>query len=60
MTYSICLGQDLTYYLGRRDGTGVKMQTEGKMPIEVLLYVSSKQTNLIKATRSESLHLGLA
>lgn len=91
MTYSICLEQDLTYYLGRRDGTvfmcfltmvlfaknhifqcgqckmqtldcspGVLMQTEGKMPTEVLLYVSSKHTNLIKATRSESLHPGLA
>ena len=91
MTYSICLGQDFTYYLGRRDGAvfmcfltmvllqkkhifqcrqckmqtldcspGVKMQTEGKMPTEVLLSVSSKQTSLIKATRSESLHLGLA
>ena len=36
------------------------MQTEGKMPTEVLLYVSSKQTNFIKATRSESLHPGLA
>ena len=31
---------------------GVLMQTEGKMPTEVLLYVSSKKTNLIKATRS--------
>ena len=39
---------------------GVIMQTESKMPTEVLLYVSSKQTNLIKATRSESLHPGLA
>ena len=67
MTYSICLEQDLTYYLGRRDDTvficfltmvlfakkhifqcgqckmqtldcspGVIMQTEGKMPTEVL------------------------
>ena len=33
---------------------GVIMQTEGKMPTEVLLCVSGKQTNLIKATRSES------
>ena len=40
---------------------GVIMQTEGKVPTEtVLLYVSSKQTNLIEATRSESLHPGLA
>ena len=30
------------------------------MPTDVLLYVSSKQTNPIKATRSESLHTGLA
>ena len=33
---------------------GVIMQTESKTPTEVLLYVSSKQTNLIKATRSAS------
>ena len=38
----------------------VIMQTESKMPTEVLLYVSSKQANLIKATRSESLHPVLA
>ena len=39
---------------------GVIMQTESKMRTEVLLYVRSKPANLIKATRSESLHLGLA
>ena len=92
MAYSIYLEQDLTYYLGRRDGAvfiffqtmvlfakkrifqcgqfkmqtlncslGVIMQTEGKMSTEVLLYVSRKQTNLIKATRSKrGLHPGLA
>jgi len=35
----------------------VKMQTEGKMQI-VLPCVNSKQTNLIQAKRSESLHPG--
>ena len=40
---------------------GVITQTEGKMSTEVLLYVSRKQTNLIKATRSKrGLHPGLA
>ena len=39
---------------------GVILQTEGKTQTEVLLYVTNKQTNLIKATRSESLHPGLA
>ena len=43
-----------------RCSPGVTIQTEGKIPTEVLWFVSSKLTNLIKATGSESLHPCLA